>query len=111
MALKYNFNEGCFTVVFHAIEDWQYDSRICSFNVALKIITFCLFNDQYVNCTAALIDIVTLKQFEIIQAISFLFFSSFLAGEGAYLWALDHGFIACRDEDMITGECDWWCLI
>lgn len=26
----------------------------------------------------------------------------FLAGEGAYLWALDHGFIACRDEDMIT---------
>ena len=37
-----------------------------------------MFNDQYVNCTVAPIDIVTLKQFEIIQAISFLFFSAFL---------------------------------
>lgn len=26
----------------------------------------------------------------------------FLAGEGAFLWAVDHGFIACCDEDMIT---------
>ena len=29
---------------------------------------------------------------------------SFLAGEGAFQWAVEHGLTTCRDEDLITGE-------
>ena len=29
---------------------------------------------------------------------------SFLAGEGAFQWAMEHGLATCHDEDLITGD-------
>lgn len=29
----------------------------------------------------------------------------FLAGEGAFQWAMEHGLTTCPDEDLITGDC------
>ena len=36
-------------------------------------------------------------------------FFSFLAGEGAFQWAMEHGLSTCHDEELITGE-SWPCL-
>ena len=33
-----------------------------------------------------------------------LSYFSFLAGEGAFHWAVEHGFNECHDKDLITGE-------
>lgn len=33
-----------------------------------------------------------------------LLYFSFLAGEGAFHWAVEHGFSSCHDKDLITGD-------
>ena len=39
------------------------------------------------------------------ESISLFEYFSFLAGEGAFNWALEHGFSGCCDDDLITGKC------
>ena len=39
------------------------------------------------------------------EFISLFEYFSFLAGEGAFNWALEHGFGGCCNDDLITGKC------